>query len=289
MSSGSTPRTGPAGASAGRVKTGPTGAKRALVSDKGARVTSYVTGLLLWVLLSVTFARVPNPVEVAVHLYQEIERGEVFGNFSTTLVRFFGGVAVASVIGISIGLLTGLSRMWRAFLDDIVLVGLSIPGIIWAFLTVMWFGLGWKPAVTATILAAVPFVAVNVDKGVRGVSRDLRDMSQAYGVPPARRIRELVLPAVTGYIAAGVRFGVIIGWNVVLLSEWFGASDGVGFRARYWYDANQFGGFAAWVVLFIGFIVLLDRAVLDRIIRKAFAWRDAEEIEQELVEQRAGG
>lgn len=289
MSSKSTPRTGPNVASAVRVKAGPTGIKRALVSDNGARITSYVAGLLLWVLLSVTFARVPNPAEVVVHLYQEIERGEVFGNFSKTLVRFFGGVAVASVIGITIGLLTGLSRMWRAFLDDIVLVGLSIPGVIWAFLTVMWFGLGWKPAVSATILAAVPFVAVNVDKGVRGVSRDLRDMSQAYGVPPARRIRQLVLPAVTGYIAAGVRFGVIIGWNVVLLSEWFGAGDGVGHRARYWYDANQFGGFAAWVVLFIGFIVLLDRAVLDRIIRKAFAWRDVEEVEQDLLEQRAGG
>lgn len=268
----------------------PTGLKRTLLSDNGARVTSYVAGLALWVLLAVTFARVPTPWEVVWRLSAEFADGEVWGNFGTTILRYFTGVGIAAVIGITIGLLTGLSRLWRAFLDDIVLVGLSIPAIIWAFLTVMWFGLGWRPAVTATVLAAIPFIAVNVTKGVRGVSRDLRDMSDAYGVPRGRRIRELILPAVAGYIAAGVRFGMIIGWNAVLLSEWFGASNGVGFRSRYWYDANRFGGFAAWLVLFILFIVLIDRLVLDRIIRKAFAWRDAEEVEEEmLLEERAAG
>jgi ABC-type nitrate/sulfonate/bicarbonate transport system permease component len=110
---------------------------------------------------------------------------------------------------------------------------------------------------------------------VRGVSRDLRDMSSTYNVPLSRRVRDLVLPAVTGYVAAGVRFAVIIGWNGVLLAEWFGGSGGVGYRARFWYDANRYGGFAAWVVLFVGFIVLLDRFVLDRAIRRAFRWRDA--------------
>lgn len=257
--------------------------KKALLSDTGARLTAYVVGFGLWILLAVTFERVPGPDEVVWRMYQEFRDGEVFGHFATTIVRYFAGVAVAAVIGVSIGLLTGLSRMWRAFFDDIVLVGLSIPAIIWAFLTVMWFGLGWKPAVTATILAAIPFVAVNVNKGVRGVSRDLRDMSQAYGVSRTRRIRELILPAITGYIAAGIRFGMIIGWNAVLLSEWFGASNGVGYRSRYWYDANRFGGFAAWLVLFIAFIVVLDRGVLDPIIRRAFAWRDAAEVEQELL------
>jgi NitT/TauT family transport system permease protein len=67
---------------------------------------------------------------------------------------------------------------------------------------------------------------------------------------------------------------MIMGWNGVLLAEWFGGSGGVGYRARFWYDANRFGGFAAWVVLFVGFIVILDRFVLDRAIQRSFRWRD---------------
>ena len=69
---------------------------------------------------------------------------------------------------------------------------------------------------------------------------------------------------------------MIVGWNAVLLAEWFGASDGVGFRARYQYDARAYDGFTAWVVLFIVFIIVLDSLVLERASRRAFVWRDAD-------------
>ena len=247
-----------------------------LTSDTGARVTSYVAGLALWTLLAV-FEDIPGPLTTASNLVEEFANGEVFSNFAITLGRFFTGVAISCVVGIVIGLLVGLSKLWRAALSDILLVALSIPAIIWAFLTVMWFGLGNTTAVATTVLTATPFVAVNVYQGVLAISRDLRDMTSAYHVPARRWIRHLALPAIAGYVIAGVRFGVILGWNAVLLAEWFGASDGVGFRARYWYDARDYGGFTAWVVLFIVFIVALDGLVLERLSRRAFVWRDAEQ------------
>ncbi len=248
--------------------------KRAVTSDTGGRVAAMISFFVLWLLLAVLFDRVPGPVEVVQRLVDEFERGEVFGNFGVTLYRFAVGVLLSAVVGIAIGVMMGLSKLSRAFFESPVLVALSIPAIIWAFLTVMWFGFGDMGPIVTTFLTAVPFVIVNVAQGVRGVSRDLRDMSATYKVPMSRRVKDLVLPAVTGYIAAGIRFAVIIGWNGVLLAEWFGGDGGVGYRARFWYDANRFGGFAAWVVLFVGFIVVLDRFVLDRAIRHAFRWRD---------------
>jgi ABC-type nitrate/sulfonate/bicarbonate transport system permease component len=183
-------------------------------------------------------------------------------------------VGLSVAIGVVIGVLMGLSPFSRAFFESPVLVGLSIPAIIWAFLTVMWFGFGHMSPILTTVLTAVPFVIINVSQGVQGVSRDLRDMSSSYGVPLGRRIKDLVLPAVAGYVMAGVRFAVIMGWNGVLLAEWFGGSGGAGFRARYWYDANQFAGFAAWVILFVGVIIILDRLIFERLSRRAFRWRD---------------
>jgi len=249
--------------------------KKALTSDRAARLTALLSFVVLWILMSLLFSRVPGPVEVWNSLLDEFSRGEVFGNFGKTLYRFFVGVALATVVGVAVGVLMGLSQLSRAFLESPVLVALSIPAIIWSFLTVMWFGFGDMSPIVTTFLTSVPFVVVNVAQGVRGVSRDLRDMSSTYKVPMSRRIRHLVLPAVTGYVAAGVRFAIIIGWNGVLLAEWFGGGGGVGYRARFWYDANRYGGFAAWVVLFVGFIVLLDRFVLDRAIQRSFRWRDS--------------
>jgi ABC-type nitrate/sulfonate/bicarbonate transport system permease component len=249
--------------------------QRRLTSDRAARATFYVAAFALWVALSWLFERIPGPVSVVESLVEEFRRGEVFGNFADTFYRFGIGVALSIVVGILVGVVIGLSPMARAFLESPVMVALSIPAIMWAFLTVMWFGFGHMSPIVTTFLTAVPFMIVNVAQGVLGVSRDLRDMSSSYGVPVGRRVRELVLPAVMGYVMAGIRFVVIMGWNGVLLAEWFGGSGGAGYRARYWYDANQFAGFAAWVVLFVGVIIVLDQLIFERLSRRAFRWRDA--------------
>jgi NitT/TauT family transport system permease protein len=248
--------------------------QRRLLSDRAARATFYVAAFVLWVVLAWLFERIPGPVAVVESLVEEFRRGEVFGNFADTFYRFGIGVGLSVVVGILVGVLIGLSPMARAFGESLVLVGLSIPAIMWAFLTVMWFGFGHASPIVTTFLTAVPFVIVNVAQGVQGISRDLRDMSASYGVPLTRRVQDLVLPAVAGYIMAGLRFAVIMGWNGVLLAEWFGGSGGAGYRARYWYDANQFAGFAAWVVLFVGVIIILDQLILERLSRRAFRWRD---------------
>jgi ABC-type nitrate/sulfonate/bicarbonate transport system permease component len=249
--------------------------QRRLTSDKAARFTFYVCALLFWVVLAGLFERIPGPPSVIDRLVEEFRRGEVFGNFADTFYRFGIGVALSIVVGILVGVAIGLSPMARAFLESPVMVALSIPAIMWAFLTVMWFGFGHTSPIVTTFLTAVPFMVVNVAQGVLGVSRDLRDMSSSYGVPMGRRVKDLVLPAVMGYVMAGIRFVVIMGWNGVLLAEWFGGSGGAGYRARYWYDANQFAGFAAWVVLFVGVIIVLDQVIFERLSRRAFRWRDA--------------
>ena len=75
--------------------------KRRLTSDNAARVASLVSFFLLWVVMSTLFPRVPGPAEVVVRLVDEFARGEVFGNFGSTLYRFGVGVALATVVGIA--------------------------------------------------------------------------------------------------------------------------------------------------------------------------------------------
>jgi len=254
---------------------------RALLSTWGARLTSYVAFLVAWQLLAWYVDRVPEPWETFDFIWREISGGshggvrpgEFWEHFSATLGRFSIGLSIGFVVGTVLGIALGSSMFLRALLSDMLLVLLALPAIIWAFLTTMWFGLGWEAPVYTVILSAAPFVAVNVAQGVRSVSPDLHRMSEAYGVPRNRRMRSLLLPAVTGYLFTGLRFGVIISWNAVLLAEWFGAVDGVGWRARLWYDAARYRGFLGWAIIFIAFIFLLDGLVLSPLQRRAFRWR----------------
>jgi ABC-type nitrate/sulfonate/bicarbonate transport system permease component len=257
---------------------------RVLRSDGFARLASYLFLLVLWQLVALYEDRFPGPAETFGFLWIEVTggshggvvRGQFLEHFAATLPRFTLGIAISMVLGVVTGVVIGGSKLAEAVLKDTLLVLVALPAIIWAFLTQMWWGLGDRAVVITTFLSAFPFVAVNVVQGIQAIPRDLRRMSGAFHVPLYRRLRHMQIPAVTGYFFAGLRFAVIIGWNAVLLGEWFSASEGVGWRSRYWYDAARYKGFVAWVILFIGFIVLLDRFVLVRLQRRAFRWRDAQ-------------
>ena len=256
--------------------------RKALTSPAGARLTSYVALLGAWFLLAMIEERVPGPPAVAEFLWIELTggshggvlKGEWVEHILVTMQRFGLGLVIALVVGVAVGILIGSSRYFYALVNDTLLVFLALPAVIWAFITVIWFGIGWRAPVWTVVLAGFPFVAVNVSHGVQAIGSDLRLMSKSFGVPLAKRIRHLILPAVTGYIFAGFRFAVIIGWNGVLLAEWFGSANGVGWRTRYWYDANRYQGFVGWILLFIVIIVALDRLVLTPLQKRAFRWRD---------------
>jgi NitT/TauT family transport system permease protein len=246
----------------------------ALTGPLGASMAAALLFLVAWQLFGMFSERIPGPLPVVDAAMAEIERGEFFYNFSISMQRFAIGMALSIVLGIAIGIAIGTSRVFDSLFGDINLVGLAIPAVIWALLCAMWFGFSDTAPIVTVILSAVPFVVVNVAAGARSVPPELLDMSQSYDVSPMRRLRHTTFPSVTGYVVAGIRFGVMSGWNGLLLSEWFGSADGVGHRARYWYDANQLPGFVAWIAFFIVFMVLTDRLVLERLSRRAFRWRD---------------
>jgi len=114
---------------------------------------------------------------------------------------------------------------------------------------------------------------VNIAKATRAVPADLVLMARSFGVSRARVLRQIVAPAVAGSTVAAVRFAIMSAWNGLLLAEWFGATSGVGWRARYWYDANQLDGFLAWVLVFILLLVVADLLILGPVERHATRWR----------------
>ena len=269
-----------------------------LVTPVVAQVTAVVAFIILWQLVTLIAPRVPGPVSVVQFLYVEITggshggvvTGQFWGHFAHTLRHFSLGLVIGFVPGLLVGVLIGSSRIAQALLNDTVLVLLTLPAFVWAFLTTMWFGISWQAPVLTVAFASFPFVTINVAQGVRSITPELKNMSRAFDVPRRRQFRHLTLAAVTGYVFAGLRFAIIIGWNGILLSEWFSGQAGVGFRTRYWFDANRYRGFVGWVIVFIVFIVVLDRMILNRLQARAFRWRDPVEADAKPVKlEQVGG
>ena len=236
--------------------------------------------LAIWQYLTVASGRVPSIENVVSFMWTEVAGGshggmllgEFWGPLGLSLQRYAIGLAIGIPAGAVLGLLIGASGWVRGLLNDTTLVLLALPAVVWAFLASLWFGLTSTAPIVAVVLTAIPFVAINLSSGVRGIDPALVEMSKSYRVSRRNQLADLLLGGTLPNSLTGVRLAFTTGWNSLLIVEWFGATDGVGWRARFWYDALRYEGFVGWVFLFVILITLLDRLVLRRLERRAFQW-----------------
>lgn len=248
---------------------------KAQTSSVIAVLAAVATVVVGWQVAVVFGNRVPSPADTLDRLAAEQAAGQLWHQLAISTNRFLLGLALALVVGAALGVLMGLSRLADLAFSDLTMAGLAIPAVIWALLTTMWFGFGWLTPVTTVFLSGLPFVIVNIAKATRAVPADLVLMARAFGVGRPQVLRQIVAPAVAGSSVAAVRFAIMSAWNGLLLAEWFGSTSGVGWRSRYWYDANQLDGFFAWVLVFVVLLVVADQLILGPLERYVTRWRSA--------------
>ena len=245
------------------------------------QLIAFLILLAVWQYFTVASDRVPSIETIVSFMVTEITGGshggllvgEFWGPLGLSLLRYSIGLAIGIPLGVVLGLLLGASGWVRGLLNDTTLVLLALPAVVWAFLASLWFGLASTAPITAVTLTAIPFVAINLSTGVRGIDPALVDMSTSYKVPRRNRFVDLLLGGTLPNAFTGVRLAFTTGWNSLLIVEWFGATSGVGWRARFWYDALRYPGFVGWIFLFVLLIGVLDRLVLRRLERYAFQWQ----------------
>src|SRR5262245_52343032 len=86
-----------------------------------------------------------------------------------TLLRLAVGFLIGAVVGVAVGMLMGRYQWAEDLLVPVVSVGNPIPGLAYAPLFVLWFGLGDVPAVLLVGFAATFPVVVNTWTGVKAV------------------------------------------------------------------------------------------------------------------------
>lgn len=253
---------------------------RALTTPRAARITAPILFLVAWQLIVPRLPSriIPTPASVVDEMVEMLLDGSVFRNFGISLTRLAIGLVLALVVGSLVGVAMGTSPRIDAMLHDWVVVGLAFPYLIWGLLVAMWFGFGSQGPIIVVFIAALPYVVLNISEGVRDVSKDLRDMAHAYEVPGRREVRHLVLPSLSPFFFASLRYGLANGWKGLVLAEVFAATSGAGWAIA---DTSDYGNFAAMVgytLYFALFSILVEQLVFDRLARRVFRWRPSEAV-----------
>jgi NitT/TauT family transport system permease protein len=249
--------------------------RRDLVVTWFWRIMGYVTVLGIWQYASGRWMRaelLPSPTRVLTTFGEIWSEGQMPAAFQATLTRIAMGFAISFVVGLAVGILMQ-NRWLEGFFKDAVLIGITTPGLIWALITAIVFGNRSAGPLIAVVLTTFALVTVNVHEGIKALPKDLIDMSKAFQVGVVRRNRHIVIPHLAPYIFTGVRFGFSIAWKIVVLTEVFASSTGIGFEMRVAQQLFQLDVFLTWILAFYVLALFLEKVVLEQIERRFFRWR----------------
>jgi NitT/TauT family transport system permease protein len=140
-----------------------------------------------------------------------------------TVIRLLSGFALAAILGITIGVLMGRSRRAEDILLPLVSIGAPIPGLAYAPLFLLWFGLGNISAVLLVgFVSAFPII-FNSWTGVKAVKEIWVRSAQAMGADDRRLFRHVILPGALPYILTGLRLGLAQAWRILVAVEMLAA------------------------------------------------------------------
>lgn len=168
----------------------------------------------------------PRPSQIVVVL---IERWPAIAPHAaqtlyTTLVGFGWGV----LVGVTLGVLIGSSRL--AFQTAYpLLVGISsIPKVAVVPIFVLWFGAGTVPAVlTAMIICIFPIV-VNVATGIATVEPELEDVMRTLRASKLDILWNVGLPRAMPYFFASLKVAITLAFVGSVVAETVASNRGVG-------------------------------------------------------------
>jgi NitT/TauT family transport system permease protein len=140
-----------------------------------------------------------------------------------TLLRLGAGFALAAIAGTIIGLLMGRLRFAEDCLLPLVSIGAPIPGLAYAPLFLLWFGLGnFSTILLVGFVAAFPII-FNTWTGVKAVKDIWVRSAQAMGADNPRLFRYVILPGALPYILTGLRLGLAQAWRILVGVEMLAA------------------------------------------------------------------
>ena len=217
----------------------------------------------------------PAPLAVAALIGHEAASGDLAYHLTATLARVVAAFILAMCIGMALGLAMGRSRVANRWLDPWLIVFLNLPALVAIVLCYLWIGLTEVAAITAVAINKIPMVATMMREGARALDPELDAMAKIYRMDRWARFRHVHLPQLVPHSAAAARAGVALIWKIVLVVEFLGRSNGVGFQIHLYFQLFDVGMVLAYALSFILVMLAIETWILQPWERSASRWRTA--------------
>jgi sulfonate transport system permease protein len=240
------------------------------------RWISPVAILVVWQLASSTGLlaedELASPWRVVTAAADVTVSGELPEGLAVSLARVVVGFLLGAVVGLVLGVWSGLSQWGGVLVDPPVQMLRTLPHLALVPLFILWFGVDETPKVLLVALGVLFPIYLNVHAGVRGVDPKLLEMARVSGFDRREILRDVVVPGALPSALTGLRLALGIAWLSIVVAETVSSDSGLG------YMINNAREFLRTDVIVVGLVVyallgLGTDALVRRVERRALRWR----------------
>jgi len=214
----------------------------------------------------------PSPSSTFTNLWQGLTRGDLFGLTAATMERMIYGWMLASLGGILLGAMVGLSPRARYWLTPTLELLRPLPASTLLPVGIALFGL--QPGMLLGIIAfgAVWPVLLPTIHGFSAIDPRLREVARNLGIGPLAFAIKFGLPNALPDVVAGMRLSLTACLIITVVGEMITAQEGLGatimMAARSFRSVDLYTG-----IILLGVVGAINNTLLGFIERALAPWR----------------
>lgn len=199
----------------------------------------------------------PAPTQVAA---AAVDQAPQLGtHVSTTLTEAALGLALGSLVGWLLAVVTAMAPIAGHITHPVVLLSQTVPTVVLAPLLILWAGFGLTSKIIVVALTVFFPVLISAAAAIRDVDAEHADMVAGLGGTRRHQWWIVRLPASVPGALAGLRIAATYAVGAAVVSEYLAGQSGIGVfiqRSRKAYAVDQIFVGIALIALLSGLFVL---------------------------------
>ena len=188
-----------------------------------------------------------------------------------SVYRLLLGIVASIVAGVTAGVVIGRLRWLRELLEPLLEFFRAIPPPVLIPVAMLLLGITDTMKVVVIVSGAIWPILLNTIEGVRATDSVMTETADSFQITWWERLWFLVLPAASPRIMTGVRQGLSVALILMVISEMFASSSGLGYRIAYFQRnyliAEMWSG-----ILLLGLIGVLLAVLFGFAERRILRW-----------------
>jgi ABC-type nitrate/sulfonate/bicarbonate transport system permease component len=199
------------------------------------------------------------------------------GNILPSLGRVLAGLAIATAIGVPLGIALGRSTVAMSYLNPLLQFTRALPVVTMAPVFIVLFKIGTEMEVATIAFGTIWPILLNTIDGAATVDPVQLDTGRAFRLSGLQQLIWVIVPAALPKVFAGFRLSLSLALILMVFAELVGSSNGIGYEMSN--ASNAFDMTLEWAtIVLLGILGYLLNALLGGAERLVLPWHTDERL-----------